>query len=103
MIALIRFARFLLRLLAKLAGLPDVIARWRQIIPFDKIIGFVIEAEEILSLTGDQKRSWAAQQLQTWAQGKGYLIPESVINFLVEEAFHRWLEQKGNQPPKPPG
>ncbi len=30
-----RFLKFLGRLIAKLAGLPDVIAKWRQAIPID--------------------------------------------------------------------
>lgn len=97
-----RFLKFLGRLIAKLAGLPDVIAKWRQIIPIDKVMAYIAEAETISNLSGEDKRKYAAKRLAKWAASKGYLIPESVINFLIEEAFQLWLKQTGNQPPEPP-
>ena len=46
-----RFLKFLGRLIAKLAGLPDVIAKWRQVIPLDKVMAYVAEAETISNLS----------------------------------------------------
>lgn len=46
-----RFLKFLGRLIAKLAGLPDVIAKWRQAIPIDKVMAYVAEAETISNLS----------------------------------------------------
>lgn len=96
-----RFFKFLGRLIAKLAGIPDVITKWRQVIPVSKVIACVAEAETFSCLSGVQKRRYAAKRIAEWAKFKGYLIPESVLNFMIEEAFQLWLKQTGNQPPAP--
>lgn len=50
-----RFLKFLGRLgrliAAKLAGLPDVIAKWRQTVPIDKVMACIAEAETISNLS----------------------------------------------------
>lgn len=50
-----RFLKFLGRLgrliAAKLAGLPDVIAKWRQTVPIDKVMAYIAEAETISNLS----------------------------------------------------
>lgn len=96
-----RLLKFLGRLIAKLAGLPDVIAKWRQAVPIDKVMAYIEEAETISNLSGEDKRKYVAKRLAAWAASKGYLIPESVINFLIEEAFQLWLKKTGQQPPAP--
>ncbi len=99
---MIRFLKFLDRLFKKAAGIPDTIARWKQLIPIDTIIDYVKMAERIAGLDSNAKRAYVATLLTDWAKRcLGFTIPASIANYLIEEALQIWLQRIGATQPPP--
>ena len=94
-----RFFAFLSRLFDKFVELPDTLAKWAKHIPIDRVLLYVAEAEAIAGLDGAGKRDYAAKRLSAWARSKGYSVPPSVINWLIETALAVYNEKHGRGTP----
>ena len=81
-----RLLAFFFRLLSKVVTLPTTLAEWVKVIPISRVLIYVMEAERIAGLSGEAKRKYVAECVSAWAKSKGYVVPASVINWLIETA-----------------
>jgi hypothetical protein len=79
----------------------SAIDQWRRTIGMDEIINWVTQAEAFNNMRGTQKRAYVAKRITAWAKSRGFDIPESVVNYLIEEALQVFFEQTGREPKAP--
>lgn len=75
--------------------------KWRKTIGMDEILTWVAQAEAFNEMSGAQKRAYVAKRITAWAKSRGFDIPESVVNYLIEEALQIFLKQIGKEPAAP--
>lgn len=79
----------------------SAIDKWRKLIPMSDLIDFIAQAEAFNEMSGPQKRAYVSKRITAWAKSRGLNIPESVVNYLIEEALQVFLEQIGREPKTP--
>jgi hypothetical protein len=66
-----------------------------------ELVLWVTQAEAFNNMSGAQKRAYVAKRTTAWAKSRGLDIPESVVNYLLEEALQIFLKQSGEEPHAP--
>ena len=79
----------------------SAVDKWRRTIGMNEILIWVAQAEAFNEMSGAQKRAYVAKRIRAWTKSLGFDIPESVVNYLIEEAFQIFLEQTGMEPHAP--
>ena len=92
---------FLKYLLARLKGYSKTLAKWIAAIDREKVINIIKEAEGYESMSAAEKRRYVIKRLAAWGTARGWTIPQSILNFLVEEAFQIWEARIGKTKASP--
>jgi hypothetical protein len=79
----------------------SAIDKWRKLIPMSDLIDFIAQAEAFNEMDGFAKRAYVSKRITAWAKSRGFAIPESVVNYLIEEALQIFLKQTRKEPHSP--
>jgi len=97
----VKIFKFIGKAFIWLSSKSSAIDKWRRTIGMEEIILWVTQAEAFNEMSGAQKRAYVTKRITAWANARGFAIPASVINYLIEEALQIFLKQTGKEPYAP--
>jgi len=98
-----RFVNFLKRLAVKIIGeanlLPAQVSQWLDLIGMDTILKAIMTAENLSSMTDQQKATYAATLLKQWSEHIALPQPlkDSIADYLVQIGVQEWKRRTGSK------
>jgi hypothetical protein len=84
---IVKIFKFIGKAFIWLSRQSSAVDKWRRTIGMNEILIWVAQAEAFNNMSGAQKRAYVAKRIRLWAKSRGFGIPESVVNYLIEEAL----------------